>query len=396
MTSNQHTHCNRFLYKFTIPVILALLSACTDDGDGFKFVEAIESSKLGITDIRIETDNPVINAGENSQYRAYGIPSDPAASESDITKKVRWMVADETLASISDTGLLTAKMDGDVNVRAEFADFSANFVQTINTANLLGLTISGVNDVDECRNLQLTALGDYDDGTTRLITDQVTWSTTAAEATIDSTGLLRTFSAASVDVTAEASGVSGTATVNVTDSLQQITLSPLTPALETGEDVIFSATGSYASGTEDITDNTTWTSADTSIASFVDETLTGVATGTVIVTAACGGVTAETTASVTQALQLQFVEINNGVSSVTVNESDGTVQLELTANYSDGSEVNVTADATWSIDSESGTSLEISNSSGSEGEVTINLGTGSATIRADYENEFDLINIIVE
>lgn len=377
---------------------LVTLSACKQ-GESNKYVEAIEAGQLEIQGIRIETGNPIINADGYAQYTAFGLPIDSGAAEVDISNKVRWSISDDALATIDSNGLLQAKADGAVNVIAEFSKYSTSAVQEINTANLTAINITGVDVVVECQNLQLDAEGQFDDGTTRPISSQVTWSVTDGAATISTDGILRTVLDGVMNVTAESAGLVGEVDITVTPGLQTITLSPMDSTISKGSTLQFSALGSYASQQVDITKNSSWSSSDTTVATFNNqaehEKVSAVGVGSTIIEVECGGEIVETTLTVTELATFRYIRID-GAHPVTVKETDGTHQLELRALYTDGSTKTVTEDANWSIESLGDTDLEISNISGSKGEITINPGKGTARIRADYENDSDMINVIVE
>ncbi len=293
---------NKPCFSLVLILMLVMSVAACKDGDSTRFVEAIEAGQLEILGIRIETDNPIVNADGYSQYAAFGLPIDSTASEVDISNKVRWSLANDTLATINSNGLLLAKTDGDVNVIAEFANYRASSVQRINTSFITGITITGVADVDECQNLQLKAEGAFADGSIRPISDVVTWSVTSGEAIIGSNAILKTFAAGTVAVTAESEGILGNAEVSVIDSLQTITLSPLAPSIVQGSTLSFSAIGNYAAQQLDITNNGTWSSADTSVAAFDNsaeyEQVSAPGVGATTIQVACGGVTADTTLTV--------------------------------------------------------------------------------------------------
>ncbi len=390
------------LPQVVVLMLIVMLSACKS-GDSSKYVEAIEAGQLGIQGIRIETDNPVISADGYAQYTAFGLPKDTAAAEMDISSKVRWYISDDAQATIDGNGLLKARADGEVNVIAEFANYATSSIQQINTAALTTINITGVDTVDECQNLQLGAVGLFDDGTSRPISSQVSWSVTDGSATIAADGILRTYLEGIVNVTAESAGVLGQADITVNPGLQTITLSPLDSVITKGSTLVFSARGDYASQQLDVTNNSTWNSSDTAISTFNNGAehakISAVGVGTSTIMVECGGTTAETTLTVTEQVEFKHIKII-GASPVTVSETDDTYQLELRAYFTDNSIRDVTEDAIWSIDSAGDTNLEISNISGSKGEISINPGKGTARIRAEYEyenkNDSAFINVIVE
>jgi trimeric autotransporter adhesin len=122
---------------------------------------------------------------------------------------------------------------------------------------------------------QFVAMGTFSDNSTQPLTSSVTWSSSDnTKASISNTagtnGLAQAVAAGQVTITAKQGGVTGTATLTVTNaSITSIALSPLNPTIDFGNQQQFTATGTFSDGsTQDISNVCTWTSATPAVASI--------------------------------------------------------------------------------------------------------------------------------
>lgn len=149
---------------------------------------------------------------------------------------------------------------------------------------------------------QLTATASYNNGT-KIVTNEASWSSSTACATVDQTGRVTANGpASSVTITATLAGVQGTITGSTTGgTAQTLTISPTTVTLSSG------TTQFQAIDSNNVNQaaNATWTSSNTSVLSFASST-GGLATlsntGTATVTASTtssGGTCASGSVSVT-------------------------------------------------------------------------------------------------
>jgi uncharacterized protein YjdB len=152
---------------------------------------------------------------------------------------------------------------------------------------------------------QFTAVGTYDDSTTKVLGD-VTWSSSNAGVVyVNSTGLGTAVAIGTATITASSGTAIGSTTVSVIASpLTTLQINPINPSisLSTQNTQQFAAIAVFADGsTMDITNSVTWTSSNTSVATISS---TGLATasskGTTTIGAASGTVIASTTLTVTQ------------------------------------------------------------------------------------------------
>lgn len=145
---------------------------------------------------------------------------------------------------------------------------------------------------------QMTATGTYSDGSTKTITSTVDWtSSDTSEASVSSTGLVTGVAPGTVTVTAALDDLSGTTSVTVTiANLASIAITPNNASILSDGSQQFTAIGTLDDGsTVNITDEVTWNSSDTSVATINSSGLaTAVATGTTNITAISGSITSNT------------------------------------------------------------------------------------------------------
>ena len=152
---------------------------------------------------------------------------------------------------------------------------------------------------------QFTATGTYSDGSSKDITASATWTSgTTSVATVTTGGLVTSLAAGSSVITATSGSISGKATLTVTAAtLQSIAVTPANPSIAGGVTDLFKATGTYSDGTtQDISASVTWTSGSPAVATIsASGLLTGVGSGTAVITATSGSISGTTTSSITPA-----------------------------------------------------------------------------------------------
>jgi 6-phosphogluconolactonase (cycloisomerase 2 family) len=183
--------------------------------------------------------------------------------------------------------------------RASFSGFAP--ILKTSTATLVSLAIKPNNPqfiFTSGVSLQFTALGTYNDGSTRYLTASVTWdSSDSAVATISNTpgssGLTAVVGSGQSTITASLGGVSATTTLTANPlTLVSIAVSPASPVVVTGTAIQLNAAGTFNNGTkQNITATATWTSSNTAVATVNARGIVkGIASGTAVITATSGSV----------------------------------------------------------------------------------------------------------
>jgi hypothetical protein len=164
-------------------------------------------------------------------------------------------------------------------------------------------------------------------------------------------------------------------------TLVSIAVTPANVALQTTATQQFTATGSFSdSSTADITKSVNWTSSDTSKATIQNSGLaTGVAAGSVTITAASAAKTGTATLTISPPPTLTSVDISPLNPTIAAN---GTQQFFANGRYSDNSLQDVTQSATWTS---SNVSVATVQSAGQQNPgLAMGVGAGTATITVAF------------
>jgi trimeric autotransporter adhesin len=231
---------------------------------------------------------------------------------------------------------------------------------------------------------QFKAQAKYSDGSTKDLTAQVTWKSSATNiATVNTNGvagLAKAMAAGSASISATLSGVSGSATLIVTNAtLVSMAVTPANPSINVKTQQQFTASGSFSDGTtQDITNTVSWTSSPASIASITTGSglATGKAVGTTTITAtfttALGSVSGSTQLSVTLA-NLVALSITPPNPFIAMNTFQAFAAI---GTFSDGSTHNITTTADWSSSASNVATISLHNA------VAKGLAAGTTTIAA--------------
>ena len=178
------------------------------------------------------------------------------------------------------------------------------------TVTLQSITVQGSNTVAKGNTVQLTATGTFKGSSSQSLTG-LTWSSSnTALATIDATGVVTGKGQGTVTITASASGVQGTFTLQVTPAvLASLQMSPATSSVAAGLQDAVVLSGTLSDGSSATSADFTkcqWTSSIASVATVAGSGGNGMVstlkTGSPAITANCGGLTQSVVITVTAAV----------------------------------------------------------------------------------------------
>ena len=222
--------------------------------------------------INITPVNLNLPLGLTQQFTAAGVYSD--GTTKDITAQVTWNSTNTAAAIISNVssskGKLTSVAVGTTTIQASLAGVSQTTQINVNAAILQSITISSTNpSISAGLTTNFTATGTYSDGSTKLITNQVTWSSgTPNVATISnasgSYGLATTLKQGSTIIKAILGNISQTTTLTVTPAiLRSISVTPGSANILIGTTVQLTATATFSdNSTQNYTNQANWTSSN--------------------------------------------------------------------------------------------------------------------------------------
>jgi uncharacterized protein YjdB len=304
-----------------------------------------------LVSIAVTPSTASVAMGNQVQFTAIATYSD--STQGDVSTTVTWNSSNLAFATISSTGLAYGQGQGAVTITAAIGLIGGTANLTVNAADLVSIAVTPPNpSKPKGTTQQLTATGNYTDGTSRDLTALVSWSSNAANvATVNSTGLVNARNAGQATINAYYDNVNGNTLFTVgPEELTAISVTPAVGSVPAGTDQQFQATGTYTDGrTADITTQVLWESMTTAAATISNALGSqglahGVAIGSSTIRASQGTIQGEAQLTVTTAV-LQTIQIDPPAPSI----AKGTNQVfTATGHYTDGSVVDLTQLVTWS------------------------------------------------
>jgi hypothetical protein len=359
---------------FTMLLGLILLAGCNGDSSNDN-----NNNGVLLTAIAVTPADSSMPLGLKQQFTAIGTYSD--GTSSDITNSVTWSSDDSAVATINTSGIAMGVIPGSSTITASIIDSlsneqSATATLTITDATLTALAITPTNpSVAKGLSKQFAVTGTYSDGTSPDVTTSVTWSSAnTLVATINASGLASGVAIGSAVISASLGSDEITTELNITDAiLSSIALTPVEPSIAKGMTQQFTAIGTYSDGTSvDISASTSWSSADTLVATMnTGGAAKGVSIGSSVITADFQAQSATSLLTVTDATltSIMLTPANPHI------PKGNTLQLTATGIYSDGISVDMTSSAIWSS---SDTLIATVNADG----IVSGIASGSTIITA--------------
>ena len=356
---------------------------------GVNASKTVTVSNAVLNSIEINAASQSIPLGNQQPLLALGHYSD--GSLKNITEQVTWKSTPETLLAISNAdgsrGLSTALAVGAVTATATLGNISGSLALNSSPATLNSIEVSPLNArLAPGTQVQFNAVGTYSDGSLQNLTDQVSWSTgdasiASARNDMGNHGLVQALSSDSTTtVSATLNGVTGNASLAVSAAqLLTINVLPASLTLAAGTQQALSAEGSFSDGSvQNLDSQVIWQSNTPSVAGVDNGLVSTLKPGSARINASLGNASGSSVVTVTSAT-LQSLEISPSSPSLAVGTQ---TQLHVIAHYDDGSQKDVTTEATWS--SADDALLRVSNSTGQLGQLTA-LASGSVAVSASLD-----------
>jgi len=421
------------------------LNAC--DGDARIFTESVESADLDLISMQVEPPTSAIsplyiNSNEQLQLSIRGMNSNAQAVTVPVGNR-RWTSSDSTVLTVSDSGLVTGRVDGAADVSVQIADLVSSTL-TINVSDAKAQAITEIVRLpsDDSQDAELPENGSilnacvggtfaasalYTDDTTRRLGD-VAWDIDAlakeAGAILTSRdsldeGTVEVIGRAAGDIALEAvlpatfaaddMELSLVRTLTVSNTLESVTISEQstgesgTITIEQGDPSNLVASGQFSMDGETrfITAGALWTvtegSSIISLGTAAGDNpgqVRGLATGTATVRASCGEGDARMDDIIVVVVNSSgALSFEQGSSLVLSLSTGGRVQLELSTGTTYDIDRRITEGANWSSSDDS--VLTVSNAVGSKGEVEA-VSVGTATVTATSGDLTETISIRVD
>jgi uncharacterized protein YjdB len=334
-----------------------------------------------LTSIEIVSASASSPAGLSVQLSARGTFNNGVTRTLD---GLTWSSDDETIASISNIGLVTAVGQGQTSLRATKDDINAAFTLTVTSAILQSINIQ-LSDASIAlgTTTQALALGTFSDGAT--VEVNATWmSSNALIASIDEQGQITGAGIGQSVISASSGNISSTSnpTITITDAtVVNIETSPTFTSIPLGLEESLGATLIFSDNSTQPATNATWQTSDSSVATVAtsngEVTITAVSVGTVEISASANGFTSSFSFDAVDAIPTS-IAFSIDTLSLPQGASQG---LSVIATLSDNSNSNVSDSAAFSISDSALGSFAAPNS----GQVTFTAAQeGAGTISASF------------
>ncbi len=340
--------------------------------------------------IQLTPASVTVTDTSTQQFTATGVYSDGTTINE--TNSATWSSSNTGVATINTTGLATGVAAGTTTISAVKSGISSS-TSPGNSAALTVKSIVSIAVTSSTGNTspstpkgithQFIATATYSDGSTTVVTSQVTWTSSDTGVAnnmngVGSEGLASTVGVGTTTITATLGAITSSGiTLTVTPAtLVSIAVTPATPSVAVGAQQQFVATGTYTdSTTQTITNTVTWSSTSTGVATISGTGLaTVVGAGSTTIQAVLSGKTGSTVLT-GNSVTLNSIAITP--TNPTLSSIGATQQFSATATYSDASNSDITSTCAWSS---SATSVAtISNAGGTEGRATT-VATGTSNI----------------
>ena len=259
----------------------------------------VKEKSIHVTSVTLNKSTASLNKGSNFVLIATVMPYNAT------DKTVTWTSSDPSVASVSESGKVSALKGGKAVISAKADKITATCEVTV-IAPVETITLSPETcEIARGEEITLTATVGPEDATDK----SVSWSTSNKNvATVDSNGTVRGVGKGQARITVRSGNVSAQCTVTVTMPVEGISLDKTSLVIGRGNTATLKATVTPADASDK---SIVWSSSDASVASVSDKgVVTAIKKGKAVITANASGHTASCN-----------VEVNVPVTEITLNES---------------------------------------------------------------------------
>jgi len=300
----------------------------------------LEVTNATIVRISVGPPKQTIYQATKLPFTAIGLFSDHTTQNITIGPNTMWNSDNPAVAKIGNTGVAIALAPGTANISATFDGVSGSTPLYVSPATISSISVTPVTALlAPTTSVNCRATARFSDGSTLVITNFATWSSSASTvASVSPYGAVSALSGGVATITAQFGSVSGESSITVDSTpLTSIQISPPTASIAQQTGVQLRAIGTFADGnTQDLTNFALWTSSAPSVATINGGFSSGVAPGTATIVAVFGGqagtadltVTSATAASqVVSPFPVHFKQAGFTQSTVLADFSAGTTPV---------------------------------------------------------------------
>lgn len=349
---------NTLINGGTVTGLTAGIATITATFSGQSATNATTVTAVTLTGVTISPIDDTVAGGLTKQYHLFALFSDGSSNE--VTDESSWQSSNANTVSIDTLGLATSYSEGKVAITGTYQGLSASTSLTVTGAMITSLEISPANpSVPVGTQDKFTAKVFYSDGGSADASLISTWSssntaivsivtngTSAGQASADKVG--------SSKITASYKGMQATTTATVTAAvLESIVINNTQASITLGDNTNYVAIAFYSDGSfKNIPNDAVWESSNTAVATVFDSggshgTAISIAVGNSNITVTSGLITSNTALlTVTDAL-MTSIQVTPANITVPLSTQDTFTAI---AYYSNGTNKDITKDATWQSD----------------------------------------------
>ncbi len=356
---------------------------------GFSATANLTVTSAALTSVVVESPVSKLPRAMRAQLAAFALYAD--GSKQDVTAQASWSSNNQAVAAVSAQGEVTGASVGPATVTANFMGKVGSTTIEVTAATLNSIEITPVTPVIRLPATgtviqRFFATGLYSDGTTSDVTGQVTWESNNPAVLefaggLGNAGVATAKTTGGATVTARLGAVTATTSVMVMSAtITSIRVTPVNPTLPRDTTQAFTATATYSDGTSaDVTGSAVWSSGDSAVISVSSTGVaTGLAVGSTSVRATIGQVSGSAFVTVS-AVTLTSLVVSPPAGTVPIGAK---LPLTATANYSNNTTKDVTADGVWT--SSNGAIASVSTSVPTAGQVTGVMVGGPVDITVSF------------
>ena len=356
--------------------------------DGLESSIPLTVTEAELIDMRLSPRTLEFTAGVSAQFDVTGIFSNSTTQI--LNNNALWLSTDDAIASVDESGLVTAHRSGQVTISASIDHFTVNANLQVSAPALTGITITPTSiSLAAGTQIALTAVGHYADNSVHDISSQVNWqvaNTQIATLTDLSATKIQGLNAGTTTLSASLDNIDQEIQITVTEALiENINIIADHRSVAAGYTTRFYAMATLSDfSTLDISEQVTWHSSNPEVLHVSnvhdDEGIaTALSVGMANVTIEYESLTANTAINVTDA-ELTGINITPRLPAIAV---DTQVQFSATGQFSDGSARDITQQALWASSDDNIAAIELQNA---ETVHVTGLDTGSVQISSSYLN----------
>ncbi|MBQ0026342.1 MAG: Ig-like domain-containing protein [Lachnospiraceae bacterium] len=371
----------------------ATITVTTTDG-GKTATCAVTVSNVAATSVSLNKTSTTLTEGATEKLTATVSPTNAT------NKSVTWKSSNESVATVSTDGTITAKAAGTATITATTADGSNRTATCTVTVQRIvaatGVTLNKTTTVIYAGSTEkLTATVTPSDASNK----NVTWkSSNESVATVSSDGTVTAVAAgtATITVTTADGGYTATCTVTVTNvAVTGVTLNKTALKLNVGSSETLTTTIAPSNASNK---KVTWSSDKTSVATVSsDGKVTGVAAGEATITAktADGGFTATCKVTVST-VAVTGVSIDKSSTTIYVGKTDklkavftpsNATNKNVTWSSSDPAVATVSSDGTVTAVAEGTATITVKTSDGGK------TATSTVTVKPETTGTYNITNV---